>query len=811
MPNYQVSPGIRSTETDQATTSPSTTTDVGAFAGLFQWGPVEERTLIASNARNRNRSLEQRFGKPKRNFNQETWFVASSYLDYSSVLYVSRGIAPGTRNAVAGYGLGEEVSLGSWSTLGAAVTDVTAAGGFNLSSSALVLTLRVENDDSADRTFALQNIPAGSPIEIREATGSNSFAGKVVSVSVDTATSLATVTLDAVLGYVAADFEVFVSSVFASNQYRDTGKDTDTNGISDVVVKNFANFEDGKTAIDDRIKFASRWPGRLGNSIEVHVCDNKFAWGYDSSELGSDDNYWGEVATGDVTSATIKNAAGVALTGTNFPADLVVGRKFNINKLEIEISAVDTTAGTITFGTTNFGSALAATYALSTPDWTYRNSMEADVPGQSRTVEKAKNEDGGTYSVEDEIHIVVTDRLGEFTGVEGQITERWPSLSRYVESKGDTGGTLYYKDVVNRRSQYIWAVNDIEAAGEDGYTSEDIEDLADVSDVSASTKVFPMIGGHDGYNSVDTSGDPDPESGKANENEVALSGILSAFDAFRGGIDIDFLMAGKAQNSNPLVVQAHLRSIRAERGGDCVATISPPRDVVVNNPNREVQGMIDWAGGIQSDSYMVFDTGYKLMYDRYNDVNIYVPLNGDIAGLMSATNAPWISPAGKVKGQIRNAIGLAFNPDARGDRDRLYVSRINPVISQPGRGIYLYGDKTALARNSSFNRINVRRLFIKLKKIITDISEDTALFDNNDPVTRARFVNTVEPELRSIQGGRGISDFFVQCDGQNNPPEVEDDNEFIGDVYVKPRRSINYINLNFVSVRTGISFSEIAR
>ena len=818
MPNNQVSPGVRGTENDQATTSPADATDVGAFAGMFQWGPVEERTLITSNARNRNRSLEQRFGKPKRNFNQESWFAAASYLDYSRVLYVSRGIAPGTRNAIGGYGVGNAVDLGTWSGTFGAIGASPAAGDFHISGQ--IISLAKNNSTATDREDELETLVAGSTIELTISDGTNqeTITAKVSSVSISADAVNVTVEESITLAVTSpTSADVSVMYEFTYDQYRDITKHTAADGITNVVIKNFANFEDSKAAIDDRVKFASRWPGRLGNSIEVHVCDNKFAWGYDSSELGSD-SYWIEVGTGDQTTGDVygsatapTSGATTLLTGDIFPADLVVGRTFVVNDKSVTLATVDSVAGTVTFASTNFGNSVIARFAATTPDWVYRNSLEAEVPAQSRTVENAKDEDGVGFSVEDELHIVVTDRFGEFTGVERQIVERYPSLSRYIEAKDDTGGTLFYKDVVNRRSQYIWAVNDIEAAGEDGYTSDEIEDLADVSDVASSNKVFPMVGGHDGYNEEDyaTAG---ATATKADENSVSLTGITAAWDVFRGGIEIDFLIAGKAQNGERAhAIQNQLRSIRSERGDDCVGCLSPPRSAVVNNPGNEVEAIIDWAGGIQSDSYMVLDSGYKLMYDRYNDVNIYVPLNGDIAGLMAATNAPWFSPAGRVKGQIKNASGLSYNPDARGDRDRLYVNRVNPVLSQPGRGIYLYGDKTALSRNSSFNRINVRRLFITLRKIITDISEDAALFDNNDPVTRARFVNTVEPELRSIQGGRGISDFYLQCDGQNNPNDVEDDNQFVADIYVKPRRSINYINLNFVSVRTGAQFSEIAR
>ena len=253
-----------------------------------------------------------------------------------------------------------------------------------------------------------------------------------------------------------------------------------------------------------------------------------------------------------------------------------------------------------------------------------------------------------------------------------------------------------------------------------------------------------------------------------------------------------------------------LISICEERK-DCMAFLSPPKYTVVNQENaqRQTQNVVDWAQELSSSSYAVFDSGYKYQYDRYLDRYRYVPLNGDVAGTVvySAYRAqPWYSPAGFQRGQIRNAVKLPFNP-SRKQRDDLYSHRVNPVVDFPGEGTVLYGDKTALAYSSAFDRINVRRLFLICEKEIAKLSK-TTLFEFNDAVTRTLFKNNVNPFLRNVQAKRGMIDFLVVCDESNNPPEIIDRNEFVADIYIKPARSINFITLNFVATKTGVSFSE---
>jgi phage tail sheath protein FI len=257
--------------------------------------------------------------------------------------------------------------------------------------------------------------------------------------------------------------------------------------------------------------------------------------------------------------------------------------------------------------------------------------------------------------------------------------------------------------------------------------------------------------------------------------------------------------------ANELIAIADIRK-------DCVATISPHRDDVVNVANSDTQtnNIVKFFDPLTSSSYAVFDTGYKYVFDRFNNQFRYIACNADVAGLMARTSInqyPWFSPAGASRGALNNAVKLAYNP-SQAQRDTLYPKRINPIIFSPGAGIILFGDKTALSYTSAFDRINVRRLFLTLESSIERAAR-AQLFEFNDTITRANFINIVEPYLRDVKSKRGITDFVVVCDESNNTPDVIDGNQFKADIYIKPARSINFIGLTFVATRTGVSFEEI--
>jgi hypothetical protein len=406
----------------------------------------------------------------------------------------------------------------------------------------------------------------------------------------------------------------------------------------------------------------------------------------------------------------------------------------------------------------------------------------------------------GNTSAQDEMHIVVYDEDGKITGTPGTPLEVWQRLSRATDAKNDDGAANYYKEVINQGSRWIWFANDRANA-----VSNTAENLA--SSTNDAPYVQSFVGGTDSV--AESSGD-------------ALAPVIRAFDLFKSAedVDISLILTGKSiggsttfQGRTVIGTQLpnYLIDNIAETRKDCVVYLSPERGDVVNNAAGDIErDVTDFRNVCRSTSYAVMDSGYKYQYDKYNDVYRYVPLNGDTAGLTAYTadiRDAWWSPAGFNRGNIKNLVRLAWNPK-KAERDVLYKNGVNPVVSFPGQGTVLFGDKTLLAKPSAFDRINVRRLFIVLEKAIATSAKFT-LFEFNDAFTRASFVNLVTPFLRDVQGRRGITDFVVVCDETNNTGEVIDRNEFIGDIYIKPARSINFIQLNFVAVRTGVEFSEV--
>jgi phage tail sheath protein FI len=406
--------------------------------------------------------------------------------------------------------------------------------------------------------------------------------------------------------------------------------------------------------------------------------------------------------------------------------------------------------------------------------WAYAGEF-TDAPGTSAYVADL----GGAN---DEVHIIVLDITGKITGTANTVLEKYEFLSKAADAKIYDGSTNYYKNVINGSSRYIWWMSHPDAGANWGSDSDtDFNLLTAVQSVALAN----------GANGTITDGD-----------------IIRAYDAFANAdsVDVNLLITGPGNST----IANYLIDNIAEVRKDCVVFISPVKSLVVNNYGDEADDCVTFRNLLTSSSYAVLDCNWKYQFDKYNDIYRWVPLNGDIAGLCARTDQdrdPWYSPGGLNRGIIKNVVKLAWNPN-KTDRDTLYVKGINPVVTFPGEGTILFGDKTLLARPSAFDRINVRRLFIVLEKAIARAAR-SSLFEFNDTFTRAQFVNLVEPFLRDVQGRRGIYDFRVVCDETNNTGEVIDRNEFIGDIYIKPARSINFIQLNFVAVRTGVSFDEV--
>lgn len=583
-----------------------------------------------------------------------------------------------------------------------------------------------------------------------------------------------------------------------------------TGGVTNVFnqrVKNDVDFT-SKT-FDANVQFVAKYPGELGNTLKISVCAsaNQFE---STVNLASNTTLPGafSLSVGSNT-ATLTFSNTTVQTNTSMNTEIVsilspvtvgdfleVGNN-TIGRQRLKVTSIGTTSVTMN-GANVSGMSLSigfdSVYKLSTNatgntivrQWEFNKNFTV-APGQSGTVAAY-----GNTVAQDELHVVIVDEDGRFTGTPGTVLESYQGLSRATDGKTSDGAANYYKTVLNNSSAYVWAASDIT-----GFTSATALNIASVS--GSSTVYTRSFGsGVDG----------------ATESNIAFGPLALAIDLFKSAdqSDISLIMGGKAVGSGGGTQSGnYIIDNVTEFRKDCIAFISPDRADVVNvSAAAALDAVRDFRNNSRSSSYAFLDSGYKYQYDKYNDTFRWVPLNGDMAGLCARTdltNDPWYSPAGTNRGKIKNAIKLAFNP-SKTDRDILYSVGVNPVVVLPGEGPVLYGDKTMLSKPSAFDRINVRRLFIVLEKAIARASQST-IFEFNDAFTRAQFVNFVEPYLRDVRSRKGITDFRVVCDETNNTPEIIDTNQFIGDIYIKPNRSINFIQLNFVAVRSGVEFSEI--
>ena len=567
---------------------------------------------------------------------------------------------------------------------------------------------------------------------------------------------------------------------------------------------------DNITFSDTDVLYVARYPGDIGNSLKISVCDSVNAYSESLTITNSDANLASGSIAAVVGSNTITISVANSATGTlaeantrmvNILAELQVNDILEIGNTSIGKQYVKITGLPAAMGTNaSFANATARfftanvdnTYQLSTnfsgtivnKYWEYFNTVDV-APG----ISDYQASQGNTSAV-DELHVIVADEDGKFTGVPGTILEVYKGLSRATDAKTTDGSSNFYQTVINESSQYVWWANHRSTAP------------ANTALNIASVDTAPL------YLSFQLGQDGDSET------DVSVGTVLAGYDLFASAedVDISLLMNGKSRGgTNGEQISNYLVDNIAEVRKDCIVLTSPEKGDVVNNSGLDQsQDTVDFRNSCRSSSYLVIDSGYKYMYDKYNDIFRYIPLNGDIAGLCVRTDSqrdPWFSPAGFNRGQIKNVVKLAYNPD-QADRDLLYKNGINPVATFPGQGTILFGDKTALSKPSAFDRINVRRLFIVLEKAIATAAK-FSLFELNDEFTRAQFVSLVEPFLRDVQGRRGIYDYRVVCDETNNTGQVIDSNQFVGDIYVKPAKSINFIQLNFVAVRTGVSFDEV--
>lgn len=500
----------------------------------------------------------------------------------------------------------------------------------------------------------------------------------------------------------------------------------------------------------------AKYPGIMGNSLKVSVCPSA--------------NAYQSVLSGAVTISA--NSRVVTGTSTSFTTQVTVG---DLLVVADEVHKVDAVSNT-TYMTLSTPHIAGASTASATRRWEYYDEVNL-APGTSESVSDV----GGSS---DEMHVVVVDEDGLFTGSQNQVLEVFQYVSKASDGKYEGGTSSYIKDVVNSTSKYIrWA----------GHST-----LISNIGTSASKKNFgsyskpinvSLVGGKDG-------------------TLVGNSEKIRGYSYFQSPEDVEVsLILGAGANQT---IATYIINNIVEVRKDCVAYFSPPKQYVVNNSGNEVTNSVNYRNSLPSSSYAALDGNWKYQYDRYNDVYRYIPLNGDVAGLHAKVDVErdaWWAAAGLENGKVKNVIKLAYNPKLA-QRDILYKNNVNPIVTFTGDGTVVFGQKTLLAKSSAFDRINVRRLFIVLEKAISRAAK-YFLFRFNDEITRSQFKNMVEPYLRDVQGRRGIYAFKVVCDETNNTSEIIDNNQFVGDIYIKPARTIEGIQLNFIATPTGVEFDYI--
>ena len=580
-----------------------------------------------------------------------------------------------------------------------------------------------------------------------------------------------------------------------------TGNLNAASGGSGLQIKNTTdyldNYSDGSGSVGSWI---AREAGTAGNNLKVSMCTNSTAY---QSLLGGSNLV--NDATAEIGDTTITVDAGTGVQvgdilefgdiSGNFTA-APSGSYYKVTAIAthvLSISRFDPASGKTETGGLRHA---VANNAHVRRHWEYYfNFSNAPSTTDDATAAGASN---------DELHIAVVDEDGGITGTAGSILETFEGVSQASDAKDAQGNSNYYVDVLYRSSEFIYWMDHESTLANAGSPKLNATTKAAVAFDNQGTAALTVFKAS--------------LSGGTDDNAPTLGEMALAYDKFNDAesVDINFLIGGPSDGpATDATGVTHATKVIdvAERRKDVVAFISPARADVVNvsDPISQTANVKAFADALSSSSYAVIDSGYKYMYDKYNDIYRYVPLNGDIAGLAARTDIvadPWYSPAGFSRGQIRGAVKLAFNPNQT-QRDDLYKARVNPVVTFPGQGTLLFGDKTALTKPSAFNRINVRRLFITMEKAVSTAAK-FQLFEFNDEFTRAQFRNLIEPFLRDVQGRRGITDFSVVCDETNNTAEVIDRNEFVADIFVKPNRSINFIKLNFIATRSGVSFSEVA-
>jgi hypothetical protein len=805
MATPQLSPGVLVREVDLTVGRAENVIDnIGAIAGPFSIGPVEEPIDITTE-----QELINTFGKPLSTDAQyEYWMSASSFLSYGGILKVVRVDDNNLKNARVGYNTTATVDIKNFDDYNnqetgsyhfAAKTPGTWANGLKV----CVI------DDKADQIIGI------------------------------TTTNLANVGARIGFGVTVALSNVAVAGVGQTSLFSGylkgiiTGISTDsTNGNSTIDVKIVSRVSSASTQYNTTLTSSASLTAGVGtdivfvgNTSGLSTLDTLTAPGLNNltiSSIGATSVSLASTISTEITAgAAVTFSRLVTIGGTETAVNYAQGNRISQFQLNDSVRFVNNSG-------INTGSALAAsvldwydqqTLGLTNSTLYWKSIASKPVTNQYSATRSAKN---------DALNIVVIDDTGSLTGVQGNILEKHVSVSKATDSVSGVNSPqkTWYRNYLANFSNYVYS-------GTNYYTSADtLNNVVPVAtgfttySGTASASFTPISVASGGWNQ-DAQGVTFNAIGNVsftlssgqdyagNGAKATLGALNTAYDLFSNSdeIGVDYLICGPGlETKEDSQAKANKLISIAENRKDCIAVISPYRGSVVNltNTTTQTNNVIDFFTPLSSSSYALFDSGYKYTYDRFNNLFRFIPCNADIAGLMARTNItgyPWFSPAGQQRGVLNNAIKLAYNP-SKDQRDLLYKARVNSVINQPGTGILLFGDKTALSYASAFDRINVRRLFLTVEQSLQR-SAESQLFELNSQTTRANFVNIVEPYLRDVQAKGGVYDFLVVCDDTNNTPDVIDNNEFRADIFLKPTRSINYVTLTFVATRTGVSFEEV--
>ena len=743
----QSSPGVVIQERDLTTITTQSTANIGVIAAPFEQGPVEEIVDISSE-----RELADVFGKPN-DFNYEYWYTAAQFLSYGGVLKTVRVANTALKNAV---NTGTAPLIKNFQDYETNFEEANntwrwaaKTPGTKGNSIGIFMT-----DAGADQIAVMTAPGSGNEHEFvadEAVSAASGAAGKVFKYSI-------LLTVDTIVG----DF---------------------TPGASTTI--NIGGSEEAVTVL---------------------------AWDPSNKKLEIG------LPSGGVTGIL---ADGQAITqGNNTAAiDTTIERRLYValNKDSIALKATDAVADT------NSTSVTVSAVRNEYDEREYLPGVKWVNVAVRPNTSKWATEAGG---YRDEMHIVVVDIDGKITGTTGALLERFVGVSKASDAKTSVGETNYYVNVVKARSEYIyWGEHETGVFNATGTPADGNWGLSanrqfNLLRSAAGSTDYPA-----GRTTVGSKNNATYYYRLASGVDYANSGgvytvtntdVATAYELLEDpeSQQIDFILTGPsgASDAEALAKITSLTNIVEERR-DCMLFVSPRRGNIIGLSNAQTitNNIIDFFDTLPSSSYVVFDSGYKYIYDKYNDVYRYIPCNGDVAGLCLQTTEvaePWFSPAGFQRGTLRNSIKLAYTPN-KTQRDRLYSARVNPIVSFPGQGTVLYGDKTAQSFASAFDRINVRRLFLTIERVVSGAAK-SQLFEQNDAAQRSLFLNIVEPYMREVQGRRGVTDFLVKCDEDNNPAEAVDRGEFYAEVFVKPTRTINYITLTFTATRTGVAFTEVA-